>query len=512
MEVPSLLRQAAHFNVGRTAVITADTVLTFEAAWTRGVRVANGLIDLGVKPGDRVGMVEDNNLGAVDLILGAAIAGAVRVPLYARNSRAAHMAMISSTETKVVFTDEAYAASVVGLEGSVDSLQSIIRRDETYGAWLSSQSDEDPMVEVDPNDWYIIRHSSGTSGTPKGVGYRQHDWIVNCRNWFYRLPPLNQASVLGHAAPISHASGYLFLPTWLEGAANLLYGAFEPSRVLSLSEEHRVSHTFLAPSMVAALCAEPTARARDWSALSCILTGGAPITDATIAASRETFGDVLHQVFGQTEATPLTMLTPREWFDDVPGSTPLRSAGKVFPFALMQIRDEFGDQVPDGGTGEIYARIESQMSGYWNSPSLSADRLRDGWVRTGDIGRIDSNGYLYVLDRVDDMIVSGAFNIWPSEVETVIADHPDVLEVAVFGIPHDKWGETPMAVCLVDESATVSEQDIIDLVAERMGSYLKPTKVELTHESLPKTVVGKILRRALRAPYWKDRESHVGGA
>jgi acyl-CoA synthetase (AMP-forming)/AMP-acid ligase II len=264
--------------------------------------------------------------------------------------------------------------------------------------------------------------------------------------------------------------------------------------------------------MVAALCADPSCRGRDWSALSCILTGGAPITDATINASRETFGDVLYQVFGQTEATPLTILTPEDWFTPAPGSTPMRSAGKILPFCRLQIRDEAGKPVGAGREGEIYAQIESQMSGYWNDPERSAERLADGWIRTGDIGRIDENGFLYVLDRVDDMIVSGALNIWPSEVETVIADLPGVKEVAVFGIPHEKWGETPMAVCHVEPGSSLTSEQVIAHVADRMGSYIKPTRVEFVHDHLPKTVVGKLLRRTLRDPYWEGRESRVGGA
>lgn len=512
MDVPSLMRQSARYHADRTAIITSEHSLNYSQAWERGVRMANALISMGVRRGDRVGMVEDNGLPAVDLLLGAAIAGAVRVPLYARNSRAAHRAMVASTECRVVFADSSYADSVSGLEQEIESLETIVVRDDGYEEWLVDQDPTDPMIEVAADDWYIIRHSSGTSGNPKGVGYRQHDWIANCRNWFVRLPRLTQDSVFGHAAPISHASGYLFIPTWLEGGVNLLFGGFDPSAVVELAETHRVTHTFLAPSMVASLCAEPTAPSRDWSPLTCILTGGAPITDATINASREVFGDVLHQVFGQTEATPLTMMTPQEWFGDVRDSTPMRSAGKVLPYARLEIFDEDGQPLPAGESGEICAQIEAQMEGYWENPELSASRLRDGWIRTGDIGRIDANGYLYVLDRVDDMIVSGGFNIWPSEMETVIADHPAVLEVAVFGIPHPKWGETPMAVCVVAEGADVHEQEVMDLVTERMGSYLKPTRVEFVTEPLPKSVVGKVLRRQLRAPHWEGQESNVAGA
>ena len=221
---------------------------------------------------------------------------------------------------------------------------------------------------------------------------------------------------------------------------------------------------------------------------------------------------MLYQVFGQTEAVPLTVMTPREWFGDVPGSTPLRSAGRILPFALLQIRDPEGNVLPPGGEGEIFAKVESQMRGFWGDDELTATRLVDGWIRTEDIGKIDENGYLYVLDRASDMIVSGGFNIWPAELETVIADHPDVIEVAVFGIPDERWGETPMALCTVGEGATVTEEEIVELVRERLGSYKKPSRVEFTREPLPKSVVGKLQRKVLREPYWQGHDRRVSGA
>lgn len=512
MDVPSLMRQAVSFNRQRRAIITEHEELTFGEMWTRGVRLANGLRELGVQVGDRVAGLEDNNLGAADLFIACAIAGAVRVPLYARNAGRSHAQMIEQTGTRIVLSDVAYADSVRGLETEIDSLRHVVIRDAQYEKWLADQSDVDPELAVDSDAWYVIRHSAGTTGRPKGVGYTQHDWLVNCRNWFYRLPNLAWNSVVGHAGPISHASGYLFLPTWLHGSTNLLFGAFDAGKVLDMMERHRVTHMFAPPSMVQALAAHPSVADRDFPALRCILVGGAPITDATALAGRAAFGEVLYQVFGQTEAVPLTVMTPAEWFGSVPGSTPLRAAGRVLPFARIEVRDEDGVALPVGAEGEIYAQVEGQMHAFWDDPEMTATRLVDGWVRTRDIGRLDENGFLYVLDRADDMIVSGGFNIWPAELETVIADHPEVIEVAVFAIPHERWGETPMAVCQVADQATVTEQDIIELVQQRLGSYKKPSKVELTHEPLPKNVVGKLLRKTLREPHWRGRDQRVSGA
>jgi acyl-CoA synthetase (AMP-forming)/AMP-acid ligase II len=506
------MRQAVSLNRGRTAIVTEHGELTFEQMWTRGVKLANALRALGVEPGDRVAGVEDNNLGAADLFLGAAIAGAVRVPLYARNAARSHARMVEQTGTRVVLSDQAYADSVAGLELDVECVEHVVVRDDRYEKWLESQSDVDPMVEVGPDDWYIIRHSAGTTGRPKGVGYTQHDWLVNCRNWFYRLPNLRWGSVVGHAGPISHASGYLFLPTWLHGSTNLLFGAFDSGKVLSMIERHAVTHMFAPPSMVQSLTADPAVADRDISSVECVLIGGAPITDATALAGRAVFGDVLYQVFGQTEAVPLTVMTPQEWFGEIEGSTPMRAAGRVLPFARIEVRDEEGNALPLGTEGELYAQVEGQMRGFWGDDALTSTRLVDGWVRTRDIGRIDENGFVYVLDRADDMIVSGGFNIWPAELETVIADHPQVVEVAVFAIPHERWGETPMAVCHVEPGATVTEADIVGLVSERLGSYKKPGRVEFTHDPLPKSVVGKLLRKALREPYWAGQTQRVHGA
>jgi acyl-coenzyme A synthetase/AMP-(fatty) acid ligase len=231
-----MMRQSVAFHRDRVALIDESRTLTYAQAWERGVRLANGLRDLGVRPGDRVAGLEDNNLGAADLFIGAAIAGAVRVPLYARNSREAHAHMIDQTGSVVLLADGAHADGVKDLDAEVDCLAHVLVRDESYESWLAAQSDVDPEVPVDDGAWYVIRHSAGTTGRPKGVGYTQHDWLVNCRNWYYRLPNLELDSVVGHAGPISHASGYLFLPAWLHGSANLLFGPFDPVKVLDLME------------------------------------------------------------------------------------------------------------------------------------------------------------------------------------------------------------------------------------------------------------------------------------
>ena len=505
------MRQSAGFNPQATAIVTADCTVSFERAWDRGVRLANGLRDLGVRPGDRVAGLEDNNLGAADFYLGCAIAGAVRVPLYPRNSPDAHAEMLASTQCRVLVVDEVHAAGVAGLEDKLDCLSAVLVRDAGYEEWLASQDSRDPDVAIDGDDWCVIRHSGGTTGRPKGVGYT-HDGLGGqlSQLGLHHAPDVHTSAV-GHAGPISTPRATV-LPGLLHGAANVMFGAFDPGRVLAMMERHRVSHLFAAPSMLQALTRHPSAGDRDLSALRAILVGGAPITDATAVAAHRVFGDTLYQAYGQTEAVPLTAMGPDEWFGTVEGSTPLRSAGRVIPFVELEIRDPDGAKAAVGLEGEIVVRCEAQMRGYWGDEALTNTRLIDGWVHTGDIGKRDANGLLYVLDRSDDMIVSGGYNIWPAELETVIADHPDVVEVAVFAIPDPRWGETPMAVVCVTGSANPGEEEIIELCAQRLGSYKKPSRVVFTTEPLPKSVVGKLQRKTLREPHWQGHDRRVGGA
>ena len=511
MDVRTQMRQAVRFNADRTAIVTEDRSLTFSEAWDRGVRLANGLRAMGVRPGDRVAGLEDNNLGAADFFVGCAVAGAVRVPLYPRNSREAHAHMLGHTQCRAVLVDPAYAEAVAGLDAELVDLDHVVVRDAGYEDWLAAQSDVDPDVAIDGDDWYAIRHSGGTTGRAKGVAYTHHDWLLVCRNWAYPLPPLTAASVVGHAGPISHGSGYLFVRGWLHGAANVLFGAFEPTKVLDIMERHRVSHMFAVPTMVGALARHPSAAGRDWSHLRAIDVAGAPITDDTALAGRRAFGEALYQMFGQTEALPLTAMGPEEWFAAVEGSAPMRSAGRVMPFVELEIRDAEDRPAPPGAEGEIVARVEGQMRGYWGDEELTRRRLVDGWVRTGDVGKLDANGYLYVLDRADDMIISGGYNIWPAELESVIADHPAVVEVAVFGVPDDRWGETPAAVCCVDGTTPVTAEEVVELCRQRLGSYKKPSRVDFTTDPLPKSAVGKLQRKALREPHWAGREARVAG-
>jgi acyl-CoA synthetase (AMP-forming)/AMP-acid ligase II len=511
MDVRGLMRRSAVFNSGREAVVHGDDRLTFKEAWERGLRLANGLLALGLRPGDRVGVLEDNCLSAADCFVGLGAANLVRVPLYPRNSRRAHGHMLGHTSCRAVLVTPKYAEAVAGLEDELPELEHVMVRDDGYESWLASQDAGDPDPPIDPSDWYVIRHTAGTTGLPKGVAYSHHAWLAAGRDWFYAWPPVEAGDRCLHVGPISHASGYFFVPTWLSGGSNFMLDHFDAEECLDVMERERIAYMFAAPTMVADLARHPSARGRDWSGLKVLNVGGAPISDDTAHLAHEIFGDALYQVYGQTEAVPVTMMSAKEWFATVDGSNPLRSAGRPLPFAALEVVDENAAPLPIGEIGEIALRCDGQMVGFWEDEAGTKERLVNNWVLTGDMGRVDENGYVYILDRKHDMIVSGGFNIWPAELENAIADHPAVLEAAVFAIPDDHWGESPMAVCSVDGRTPVTEQDIIDLCRDRLGSYKKPSRVEFITEPLPRTPVGKLDRKVLREPHWEGVERRVGG-
>lgn len=514
MTVTGLMRQAAKYNASRTAIIHGNRSLTFAEAWRRGVQMANALVSLGLKPGDRVGVLEDNSIDAQDIFAGAAIAGLVRVPLYARNSVESHEHMLGHTGCKAVVVAEKYASEVAEMPSRLAALEHVVVRDANYEKWLASFSDVDPLIEVAPDSWYIIRHTGGTTGMPKGVAYSHRSWLAAGRDWFYNFPPMDAGDVCMHVGPISHGSGYLYTPTWLSGGTNLLLDHFDAEETLRAMAEKKVAYMFMVPAMLNAVARHPLANTLNLSALKVIQIGGAPIADETALLAREVFGDVLYQGYGQTEALPVCMMGPLEWFSSVEGSNPLRSAGRALPFAYLEIRDPEDSTriLPIGEEGEISVHCDGQMMGFWENELATTERMTaDGFVLTGDIGKIDANGYLYVLDRKDDMIISGGFNIWPAELENVILNHPDVVEVAVFAIPHERWGESPAACCVVIEGATVTADDIRELCANSLGSYKKPAEVFFQTEPLPKSPVGKVQRKVLREPYWASMERRVAG-
>lgn len=512
MDVRTLLRRSVAVNADRPAVRVGGRELTFAEMWDRGLRLANGLLGLGLRPQDMVATLEDNSLGAVDTYLGAAAANLVRVPLYARNARAAHVAMLANVAARALIVEEQHAADVAAIAAEVPSLEHVIVRDGGYERWLREQDNSDPDPAIDPDDLLIVRHTGGTTGAPRAVPNSHRTWIAAARDYFYPLPPPALGDRILHIGPLSHASGYWLLPLWAVGGVNVVAGHLDAESMLDLLEHERIAYAFVPPVLLGRFTRIPGAGQRDWSAAKALLMSGGPIAPDTVRRARAVFGDrALYQLYGQTETGAVAVMGPAEWFADVPGSDPLLACGRLHPWVDLEVRGPDGAAVAIGESGELAIRADGQFRGFHRDSQATAERILDGWVLTGDIGRLDQNGYLYLLDRKNDVIVSGGFNIHPLELENAIAEHPAIIEVAVFGIPHERWGETPMAVCHVERAGDVREEDVVAIVTEQLGSYMKPTRVEITETPLPRSPVGKIMRRSLRDPYWAGHERRIAG-
>jgi acyl-CoA synthetase (AMP-forming)/AMP-acid ligase II len=292
---------------------------------------------------------------------------------------------------------------------------------------------------------------------------------------------------------------------------------FDAGEALWLIERERCSLTVMVPTMLQLLVAHPDVRTRDLSSLRALVYAGAPISVATARAAHAALGDVLFQSYGQSECLPATVLTPEDHAVGVrENAALLRSAGRPCLNSVVRILDADGRDAGVGEVGEIVIHTQGRMTGIFNDPELTAARLTpDGFVRTKDNGYLDARGYLFVVDRIDDMIISGGFNIWPAEIENVLAEHPAVEEALVMGVAHPKWGETPHAVVTLRSGATATEQELIDFCGNRLGSMKKPTAVMLRSEPLPRSAVGKISRREIRQLYWPgplDGDRNVSGA
>lgn len=512
MDVKTIMRRSVDAWPDTEAVVQRDRRLSFSQAWDRGVRLANILREAGLKPGDKIAVLEDNTLEAADFLLACTIGNFVRVPLYVRNSPDSHLHMVGHTECKAMVIAANHIDEAMPIAEQVSSVNYTLVRDDTYESLLAAASPDDIATPINEDDLYLIRHTGGTTARSKGVAFTHRRWISTARDWLYNWPTIEMGDAFLHQSPISHGSGYFFMPAWMNGARNVMLEKLEPNLVLEIIEKEKITHMLGIPTILSFIVRHPDVDKRDVSSIKGIVVSGAPVSESTAHLSHRVFGDALFTGFGQTEINPVTFMTAREWFDP---KFPERifSAGRVQPFAEMRILDpDTHEDLPVGAEGELAARSDGQMIELWGEPKETAARIHDGWILTGDVGRLDEHGYLFIMDRKGDTIISGGFNIYPAELENAITSHPAVSEVAVFAIPNVKWGESPAAVCVVADLDAVTAEEIIALCVDRLGSYKKPAEVVIRTEPLPKNAAGKLLRRQLREPYWEGHARRVSGS
>jgi acyl-CoA synthetase (AMP-forming)/AMP-acid ligase II len=487
---------------------------TYGELFERSCRLAQALAGLGVEPGDRVALLGPNSRWTVEQATGLALGGFVRAALYAHQTAEVNAYLTELVDAKVLIVAAGAAEALLDRRHEMPSLAHVVVYDGAapegaldYEDLLAAASAADPLVRTAPTDLHVIRFSAGTTGRPKGIAHTVEGWMRSNDEYRWVTPQLDERDVYLALGQLTHAASVFLWPMLQVGARVVVVPAFSPALALELIETERATFTLVVPTMIQAMVAHPDAAKRELSSLRCVNYAASPISEATLLRAVDLFGDdVMYQMYAQSEAWPITMLLPHEHRERP------RSVGRATPNNVLTIVDDDGNPVPAGEIGEIAVRGAARMLEVWKEPETTAARtLPDGSLRTRDMGRLDAQGYLFLADRKDDLIISGGFNIWPAELENAIAAHPAVAEVCVVGVPHEKWGETPIAVIVPVPDAVIDEAEIIAFCRERVGAVHKVTAVEVVNQ-LPKSGVGKVLRRVVREQYWAGRDSSVGGA
>jgi long-chain acyl-CoA synthetase len=500
----------------KVAIVSPETgkKFTYREFNQRTNRLCNALIGLGLKKRDRLAVLATDTPEYLE-IASTCKAGFVYVPLNWRLKPSELVYILNDSGARVVFVEERFFDAIRAVKDDVPGLKHLIALEVKPPDMLGyeeliSVSPDDPGVDVEEDDLLSIVYTSGTTGLPKGV-IKKHRDVVRFTRLVNSGQIRNDSRCLGmwplfHVALLHANFGFI---KW--GATQYLLKRFDEERVLKLIHDERITHLAGAPTMLIRLTEHPDRPKYDLSCLHSIAYAGSPMPVEAIKRGIKAFGPVFHQGFGMTEGTGQTALHGEEHLlavTDPSREKLLDSVGKPLPGCQMRIVDDDDNDVSPGEAGEIVFQSEAIIEGYWNKPEETAELLRNGWLHTGDIGKLDEDGYLYIVDRKKDLIISGGENIASKEVEAVLYQYPAVLECAVIGVPSDDWGEEVKAIVSLREGMTASPEEIISFSAERLGGFKKPRSVEIWDE-LPKNPVGKILKREIREKYWAGREKKV---
>ena len=501
-----------------TALVFEGRSTSFAAFDRHTDQVANALLAEGLVKGDRIAYVGKNSDHYFELLFGAAKAGVVLAPIGWRLAPREIAYILGDAEARMVFVGPEVLAHVRDVAVlMLDHPVVVAMEANPYGhpvfeGWRDAAGDQRPNVTVTSADVAVQLYTSGTTGRPKGAMLTHANILVPRRlaaeadlDW-NRWGPDDVSLV---AMPVAHIGGTGWgVVGLINGAKGVVAREFDPTRVLDFIEKDRVSKMFMVPAALQVVVRLPRARQVDYGRLSHILYGAAPIPLDLLRECVAVFGCGFVQQYGMTETTGTVVYLPPEDHDP-DGGVRMRSAGRPMPGAELRILGEHGQVLPPGEVGEVAVRSPANMAGYWKLPEATAHTIdADGWLRTGDAGYLDADGYLFIHDRVKDMIISGGENIYPAEVESAVYGHPHVAEVAVIGVPDDTWGEAVKAVVALKPGAPEDPADIIAFAKGRIAGFKAPKTVDFVG-ALPRNASGKILRRELREPYWAGRERQV---
>lgn len=511
MTLPSGLRRVRQVYGDRPAILTGEKTLTYEQFYRRLLRCAHALHGMGVGKGDRVAVLLMNSPEYLELFLATALYGAVVVPMNIRLGIDEMAFWLNDSGAKVLVVDDRFAGIPAQLAGKLHQEIRIIRLGAEYEELLDASPEQVPPSEPAEEDLAGLFYTSGTTGGPKGVMLSHRNICANALHAIVGAG-YTEKSVWLHCAPMFHlANGGAMYAMVLLGAAHTFIPGFEPEAYLRAIERFRVTATVLVPTMVNLLVNHPSVDRYDTRSIERLAYGASPMPVDLLRRAVARFGNVFFQGYGLSEAGPLltTLNAEDHVFENLNETfSPVKSAGRPVLGVEVRVVDVEDRELPPGESGEIIARGDNVMMGYWNRPEISANTLRDGWLHTGDIGAFDERGFLYILDRAKDMVKTGGENVHSPEVESVIYEHPTVLEAAIIGVPDERWGEAIKAVVVVKQGMSLTADELIAFCRERLTHFKCPSSVDFL-DSLPKGGTGKIQKNKLRQPYWEGKERGV---
>ena len=499
----ALARHAAE-RPDQVALRFEDRVTDYATFDRHATQIANGLLAMGLNKGDRVAYVGKNSDWAVELALGTARAGMVLVPVIWRLAPAEVDGILADSGAGVLFVEPAFTRDF--------AVSEVVVMDDSFARWRDAQSDAPPPVTVSEDDVVLQLYTSGTTGAPKGVmlshanGIQQRQKQIEAQVAWLLADPGDTTII---AMPYGHIGGVgVALGAVNSGQELIIHAEYDAGDVMDAIARHRVRRLFLVPAAIGLMLQHPKAATADFSSIETLSYGASPIPLPLLQQAVDRMGCGFVQVYGMTETWGSIVALPPE--DHLPGREhKMTAAGKALPGVELKILDEDGNELPPGEIGEVAIRSPNNTRGYWNKPEESAKALiGDGWLRTGDAGILDEEGYLFIQDRIKDMIITGAENVYPAEVESAIYGHPAVADVAVIGVPDPKWGEAVKAMVVLKPGHDADAAAIITHARERIAGFKCPKSVDFI-SALPRNPSGKILRRSLREPFWAGHERRV---
>lgn len=510
-----IISRSARYWPERMAVIDRHTRLNFAQLEQRTNQLASALLGQGISTGEHVAILAENRLELVEAEIAFYKTGLVKVPVNARLSLEEVIQIINDSCSVGLIATPMFAEALIARRAEVPGLRLVVTLGEkggdiAYSALLDQGSEAPVSCDLPDDALAVLHYTSGSSGVLKAamlsVGNRKALIRKSVASPTRRAAP---DDVMAHVGPITHASGMQLMPLLAVGACNLLLERYDDQLLLESIQRERVTRLFLVPAMINRLVNFPGVDRYDLSSLRLVMYGAAPMAPSLVKRAIEMFGPILAQGYGAGETCSLvTVLTEQDHICEEGDYRRLASCGRCYFETDLRVVNENFEDVKPGEIGEIVVKGPDIMQGYWRAPELTAEVMREGFYLSGDLATVDEQGYVFIVDRKKEMIISGGFNIYPTEVEQVLYTLPEVFEAAVIGVPDEQWGEAVRAVVVLKPGTALSELEVIDHCARTLAGFKKPRAVDFVSE-LPKNPNGKVVRRLIRDAYWQNSDRRI---